>query len=47
MEKYTDIEKDLQIIEDFFVEEDVEDSFNNMCHKMDILLIILLLKIMS
>ena len=36
MEKYTEIEKDLQIIEDFFVEEDVEDSFNNMCYKIDI-----------
>lgn len=36
MEKFTEIEKDLQIIEDFFVDEDDSESFNSMCSKMDI-----------
>lgn len=37
MEYYTDINKDLQIIEDFFViDEDYDNSLKDMCRKMDI-----------
>lgn len=36
MEKFTDIEKDLQIIEDFFVDDTDDESFQLMCSKMDI-----------
>ena len=36
MEQYTDLDKDLQIIEDFFVDEEDEGSFNSLCSKMDI-----------
>ena len=37
MEYYTDINKDLQIIEDFFViDEDYDNSLKDICRKMDI-----------
>ena len=37
MVKFTDIENDLQIIEDFFTDEDdYENSLIQMCKKMDI-----------
>ena len=36
MQEYTDLEKDLQIIEDFFVDEEDDNSFNQLCKKMDI-----------
>lgn len=36
MEQYTDLNNDLQIIEDFFVDEEDEGSFNSICRKMDI-----------
>lgn len=36
MKAYTDLNKDLQIIEDFFVDEDDSSSFDGVCNKMDI-----------
>lgn len=36
MKAYTDLDKDLQIIEDFFVDEEDDTSFNSICNKMDI-----------
>lgn len=36
MEFYTDLSNDLQIIEDFFVDEEDNTSFEKLCRKMDI-----------